>query len=190
VDVEALIGRRHPKTRPHRRLGQVARRARRGARDARSRCIQLLVRWEAKYREDPLESIVEVSNRLIRANDDRVRLGRLLGFLHLSVAKHLHQLTCGPDGCRLVTAMNFCPFGVRYALGRVRRFRTSLDSGRYELLPNEYPPCGCRVSRTSRHTTSGRLDPRAGATRGRRLRLGRRRAARPIAARVTASAPP
>jgi hypothetical protein len=65
--------------------------ARSGVCNARSRCIQLFQRREAKYRVDPLESIVEISNRLIRANDDRVRLVRHLGLLHASFVCHLHQ---------------------------------------------------------------------------------------------------
>jgi hypothetical protein len=49
-------------------------------------------RWrEAKYREDALESIIEVGNGLKRANDDRVGLGLRPGLLHASFAGHLHQ---------------------------------------------------------------------------------------------------
>src|SRR6266545_4838728 len=49
-----------PKTHPQRRLGHVAGHARRGARDASSLRAQLLQRREAKYREDALDSIIEI----------------------------------------------------------------------------------------------------------------------------------
>jgi hypothetical protein len=85
-----------PRTYPQRRLGDVAGQWRRGTRDARSLRGQRFQWREAKYREDALQSIIEVSNRLIRANDDRVRLGRRLGLLVARFARHLHQF-CRAD---------------------------------------------------------------------------------------------
>jgi hypothetical protein len=43
------------------------------------------------YREDAFKSIIEVSNTLIQANDDRVRLDFPRGLLVASFARHPHQ---------------------------------------------------------------------------------------------------
>jgi hypothetical protein len=64
-------------------------------------------------REDALESIIEVGNRLVRANVDWVRLWRRLGLLDASFTRNLHQVALPPESCRLVTAMNFCRLIVR-----------------------------------------------------------------------------